>query len=207
MKKYQLFLCALLSALAVAGCSSSPAASSSNAQSPTASTAGATDTTVTASPVIGKEGIPQPPWVRKLPRAADVKYFIGEGRDGRTSTARKNNALEDAHRSLAAWKSGTIKSAIKDYVQEAGETGNTQSLEFLEVSSITRAQGNTSGLKDIETWLDPAGNYLILFEYPVNDLKNDFKASVNEFVRNESAAYAEFKADEAFRYLEKRAEE
>jgi hypothetical protein len=80
-------------------------------------------------------------------------------------------------------------------------------LEFLEVSSITRAQGNTSGLKDIETWLDPAGNYIILFEYPVNDLKNDFKASVNEFVRNESAAYAEFKADEAFRYLENRAEE
>lgn len=162
--------------------------------------------TVAPSRLVGAEGVPMPEWVRNIPEAEDVVYFVGEGRDGTTTTAKKNSAIADAARQIGDWKSSVIKSAVKDYVQEAGETANTQSLEFLEVSSIAKAKANTSGMRQSQIWVNEKGYYVILVKYPKADLKNDFKQSLNDFVRNESAAYAEFKADAAFKYLEKEME-
>lgn len=172
----------------VAGCASTPSNSEPTVKAPTR--------------IIGAEGVPMPEWVRNIPKAEDVMYFVGEGRSGNTVTAKKNSALQDAARQIGDWKASTIKSAIKDYVQEAGETGNTQSLELLEVTSIARAKADTDGILQSLSWVNPDGYYVLLVEYPKGDLKNSFKSSLNEFVRNESAAYAEFKADEAFRFLE-----
>ncbi|MBD5406456.1 MAG: hypothetical protein HDR51_08380 [Treponema sp.] len=180
-----LFAAALLLA---AGCASTPSNAEPTVQAPTR--------------IVGAEGVPMPEWVRNIPKAEDVMYFVGEGRSGKTPTAKKNSALQDAARQIGDWKASTIKSAIKDYVQEAGETGNTQSLELLEVTSIARAQADTSGIRQSLSWVNQKEEYIILVEYPKADLKNSFKSSLNEFVRNESAAYAEFKADEAFRLLE-----
>lgn len=168
-----------------------------------ASTSSNSEPTVQApTPIIGAEGVPMPEWVNDIPQSEDMKYFVGEGRSGKTVTAKKNSALQDAARQIGDWKASTIKSAIKDYVQEAGETGNTQSLELLEVTSIARAKADTSGIRQSLSWVNQKEEYIILVEYPKADLKNSFKSSLNEFVRNESAAYAEFKADEAFRFLE-----
>ncbi|MDR2661554.1 MAG: LPP20 family lipoprotein [Treponema sp.] len=158
-----------------------------------------------ASPVIGKEGVPQPEWVRKKPQAADVVYFTGEGRAGKTVTQRKANARADAARQLAEWKEVTINSAVKDYVDEAGETGDTQSLERLAVASIQRAKANASGFQEVESWINPEGNYVGLYSYPRGDLVKDFRTETNNFVRKESAAFAEFKSEEMFRYLESEA--
>lgn len=191
MKKIRTVCGAALVAAALslaAGCASTPSSSEPTVQAPTR--------------IVGAEGVPMPEWVRNIPKAEDVMYFVGEGRGGKTPTAKKNSALQDAARQIGDWKSSTIKSAIKDYVQEAGETGNTQSLELLETTSIARANADTSGMLQKLTWVNQDGNYVILVEYPKSDLKNSFKSSLNEFVRNESAAYAEFKADEAFRLLE-----
>lgn len=172
----------------VAGCASTPSNSEPTVQAPTR--------------IVGAEGVPMPEWVHNIPKAEDVMYFVAEGRNGTTLTAKKYNAQQDAARQIGEWKSSVIKSSIKDYVQEAGETGNTQSLELLEVASIARAQADTSGIRQSLSWVNQKGEYIALFEYPKTDLKNSFKSSLNEFVRNESAAYAEFKADEAFRFLE-----
>lgn len=152
--------------------------------------------------IIGAEGVPQPEWVRNIPVAEDVMYFVGEGRSGKTTTAKKNSATQDAGRQLATWKQSVIAAAINDYVRESGETGNTQSIEDLKIASTAKALANTSGFHPSLTWINPEGNFVILFEYPKDDLKNDFMSEVNNFVRNESAAFAEFKAEEAYKALE-----
>jgi hypothetical protein len=159
-------------------------------------------------PIIGAEGVPQPDWVRNPGKmeTADMIYFTGEGRQGSTVTARKNSALADAGRQVGDWKESKIAAAVKDYVQEAGESGAAQSLEYLEVSSIQRARANTSGIHQRESWIAPDNTYVILVSYPKGDLKQDFQASLNSFVRNEGAKYPEFKANEAFKFLEQELE-
>jgi hypothetical protein len=178
------------------------AASSQPAASSQAPASGQARPAAQPQPVLGAEGIPQPSWVRKAPEDPDVQYFVGEGRNGQTITAKKNSANQDAVRQLGVWKEAVIAAAIKDYVDESGETGNTQSLEKMQVTSITRAKANTSGFKEQESWIAPDGHYVGLYSYPKANLSKDFKAAVNDFVRNESAAFADFKAEEAFRYLE-----
>lgn len=176
--------------ISVAGCTSAPTTSTPTVEAP--------------KRVIGAEGVPMPEWVRNIPVAEDVVYFVGEGRDGKTPSAKKNSAVQDAARQVAEWKSSVIASSIKDYVEESGETGNTQSLENLKIASITKAKANTSGIRHSLSWINPEGYYIVLVEYPKADLRKDFKSSLNEFVRNESAAFADFKADEAFRALDNR---
>jgi hypothetical protein len=185
------------SVLLITACGSGPAIQAGPASQPAAQQPA-------VQVIVGAEGVPQPSWARtrKVPEDPDVQYFIGDGRDGKTITARKNSAREDAARQLGTWKDAVIKGAIKDYVNESGETGNTQSLEKLEVASITRANANTSGFKEQESWIAADGHYVGLYSYPKANLSKDFQATVNAFVRNESAAFADFKADEAFRYLE-----
>jgi len=152
---------------------------------------------------LGAEGIPQPEWVRKLPPpTADTVYFRGEGRDGKTVTAKQASARANALQALADWKESKVIATVRDYVNESGETGNTQSLESLENAVINTAKTNISGFREVESWVAADGHYVILYSYPINDFRNDFKSATNAFVRNESALYAEFKADQMFKKLE-----
>jgi hypothetical protein len=161
----------------------------------------------TSGAPVGAEGVPRPDWVGKSPRpTADEIFFVGYGRDGQTVTAKRQSARAAGLQALADWKDSTVSASLRDYVQEAGETGTTQSIEFLENAILNRAKANTSGFREVESWVNQDGQYVILFSYPKNDLVNDFKAAVTAFERNESAAYAEFKADEAFRILERNLE-
>jgi len=154
---------------------------------------------------LGAEGIPQPEWVRKLPSpTADTIYFRGEGRDGRTVTAKQGSARANALQALADWKEATVVATVRDHVRESGETGNTQSLETLQNTIISLAKANTSGFREVESWVAADGHYVILYSYPLNDFRNDFRSATNAFVRNESALYAEFKAEQMFEKLEEK---
>ena len=167
-----------------------------------------TETPPAGTPIIGAEGVPQPEWVRSPGKmeTADTIYFSGEGREGATRTHKINSAVADAGRQVGDWKEAVIVAAVKDYVDEAGETGNTQSLERLVVASVQRARANTSGIHRRDTWVAPDGTYVVLVAYPKGDLKKDFQASVRTYVRNEGAAAATFQSEEAFKALEERLE-
>jgi hypothetical protein len=182
--------------LILAGCASAPAQQQS------------TGARSAPGPIIGAEGVPQPEWVRNPGKmeTADMIYFTGEGREGKTVTVRKNSALADAGRQVGLWKESKIGAAIKDFADEAGETGNTQSLELLKLASVQRARANTSGILQRETWIAADNTYVMLVSYPKGDLKKDFQASLNTFVRNEGAQYTEFKANEVFKLLEQELE-
>ena len=86
--------------ISVAGCASTPANSAPTVEAP--------------KRVIGAEGVPMPEWVRNIPVAEDVMYFVGEGREGKNKTVRKNNAVQDAARQIGEWKQSVIASSIKD---------------------------------------------------------------------------------------------
>jgi hypothetical protein len=158
--------------------------------------------------IIGAEGIPRPAWVTSRPQGtqyadtADMIYFLGTGVAAMNTAMNLQTAFNTGMQALATWKESVTATIMKTYMDEYGELGNTQSLIGLETSIVTRAIANTSGLKEVDRWVDPNGVYIILYSYPKNDYRSDFMAATNAFVRNEAAAFAEFKADQAFRLLE-----
>jgi hypothetical protein len=180
MKKVLFGIALVVAIIVVVGCGSGPLVSPGAAAQ--------------AQPVIGAEGVLQPEWVRKLPRNADYRHFIGEGRDGNTITAKKSSARAAALQLLAEWKASKTAATIKDYLDESGESGNTQSLESLRNAIVTKARANTSGLEEFESWVAADGHYVILYGYPLNDFRGDFKAATNEFVRSKSAEAAKLDA-------------
>ncbi|MDR2072256.1 MAG: LPP20 family lipoprotein [Spirochaetaceae bacterium] len=175
-----------LAALVVVGCKSKPESYEDDPR----------------SKIIGAEGIPRPEWMNRTPKSDSIYYVVGDGRDASTDTVKRNLARADALAKLSQWKSAVVADTMKNYIEEGGTIGNTQTLMRFEQATVTRSTANVSGFDQEEYWVDQAGVYHILYSYPKNNLANDFKATVSEFQRNEAAAFAEFKADEAFRYLE-----
>jgi hypothetical protein len=192
----------LLVGFMILGCATTGSAGGSS--EPSAPAMPAAGAAVSPSPIIGAEGVPQPSWVRSpRPQTQDAIFFVGEGRGGQTTTARRQNARASGLQALADWKDSVVAATVRDYVNESGETGNTQSLESLQNAVVARARANTSGFREVETWINQDGHYVMLFSYPINDFRNDFRTATNTFVRNESAAFAEFRAEEMFRMLER----
>jgi hypothetical protein len=177
----------LLTLVLAAGCASSSASGSSAPG---------------GKPIVGAYGDPRPEWDRQLPKEADVHYFNGIGREGTSETSKRGSATADALAQLSRWKEAKIGSVLKDYVQEAGTFGNTQTLQDFEQTVVAKAVANTSGFKEADHWVDQNGIYHILYSYPNADVINDFKSTANTYVRNQAAAAGEFKAEEAFRILE-----
>ena len=150
---------------------------------------------------LGAEGIPQPEWVRNVPKeTGDTIYFVGEGRTGSTTTAKKGTARRDADAQVARWVGSKIDAIMKDYVEESGETSNTQSLESFRDAVRTTASANSSSLKEDKSWVAADGSYILLFSYSKEAFKNDFK---KEFQRNKSAVFANYEADKMFELMDK----
>jgi hypothetical protein len=199
MKKAILFIALAGLALAVMGCKSKPEVQDSAAQQDYKDDPRST--------IVGAEGIYRPQWVTKPPVSDDLYYVVGDGRVQATTTAKKGTARQDGLNKLAQWKSAVVASSVKDYIDESGTTGNTQSLENFQQAIVTRAKANVSGFTQEDEWVDPEGVYHILFSYPKSDLRSDYSKTLTDFRRNEAAAFAEFKANEAYKFLDARLDE
>ncbi|MDR2181730.1 MAG: LPP20 family lipoprotein [Treponema sp.] len=154
------------------------------------------------SKIVGAEGITRPEWMNKVPKSDDTYYVVGDGREAATDTVKRNLARSDALAKLSQWKSAVVADTMKNYIEEGGTIGNTQTLMRFEQATITRSTANVAGFDQEEYWIDQNGIYHILYSYPKAGLKSDFQATVSDFQRNEAAAFAEFKANQAFEYLE-----
>jgi hypothetical protein len=152
----------------------------------------------------GAEGIPQPDWVRNVPKeTGDTVYFVGEGRAGSTTTAKKATARRDVDAQIARWVGAKVDAMMKDYVEESGETGNTQALESLRDAVRTVASANTASLKEEKSWVAKDGSYILLFSYSKVVLRSDLK---KEFQRNQSAVFSNYEADKMFELMDKELE-
>jgi hypothetical protein len=153
---------------------------------------------------VGAEGVPQPDWVRNVPdETGDTVYFVGEGRTGTTSTAKKGTARRDVDNQIARWVGAKVDAIMKDYVEESGETGKTQSLESFKDAVRTTASANTSSIKESKSWVAEDGAYMLLCTYSKIAFKSDFK---KEFQRNKSSVFANTEADKMFELLDKELE-
>lgn len=152
--------------------------------------------------IIGAEGVPRPEWMNGAHHTDDLYFVIGDGREGMSKSAQQGTARSDAMAKLAQWKSAVVADTMKNYIDESGVPGNTQTLIRFEQATLTRSKANLVGFDQVEYWIDQNGVYHGLYSYPKNSVKNDFQTTVSEFQRNEAAAFAEFKSQEAFKYLE-----
>lgn len=178
---------AVVSAVFVS-CGSSPAAKEEKA--------------VVAKPVIGKEGVPQPEWVNKLPKNAETYYAVGYG-----FMSNKNNSIiraeADAKDQIARWVGTSVKNALTNYTNESGSGTNRQVLDYMESISKQVADQTLVGVERDEIWVDPEGAVYVLCSFPKANVGKSFENTVQTFQRNEAAAFADFKAKEALSFLEK----
>ena len=154
------------------------------------------------SKVIGAEGVLRPEWMNGPKQTADFYFVVGDGRAGMSKAAQQGTARTDAQAKVAQWIDAVVADTMKNYIDESGVPGNTQTLVRFEQATITRSKANLVGFDQQEYWLDQEGVYHGLYLYPRNNVKTAFQNTVTEFQRNEAAAFAEFKSQEAFKYLE-----
>jgi hypothetical protein len=154
------------------------------------------------SKIIGKEGIPQPDWVNKMPKSADTFYAVGFG----SMTTKQNSivrAESDAKDQIARWVGTSVKNALTNYTNESGEGKNKQVLDYMESISKQVADQTLVGVERDETWVDPDGAVYVLCSFPKANVNKGFEEVTGTFVRNEAAAFADFKAKEALSFLDK----
>ncbi|MCL1927331.1 MAG: LPP20 family lipoprotein [Treponema sp.] len=154
------------------------------------------------SRIMGAEGVPRPSWMNRPPVSNDLHYVIGDGRVGMTKAAQQSTARTDGLSKLAQWKEAVVMDTMKNYIEESGVPGNTQTLINFQQTTITKSKANIVGFNLEEYWIDQDGIYHGLFSYPKANLKNDFEVSIGDFQRTQAAAFADFKAQEAFKLLE-----
>ena len=154
------------------------------------------------SKIVGAEGVARPNWMNKPPASNDLYYVVGDGRIGMTQSAQQGTARNDGLAKLAQWKEAVVADTMKNYIEESGTPGNTQTLIYFQQTTITKSTANIEGFSLEEYWIDQNGIYHGLFSYPKANLKKDFEVNIGEFQRNQAAAFADFKAQEAFKLLE-----
>ena len=154
------------------------------------------------SKIIGAEGVARPEWMNGATHTDDLYFVIGNGRAGMSRSAQQGTARSDATAKVAQWINAVVADTMKNYIDESGVPGNTQTLIRFEQATITRSTASLTGFDQVEYWMDQDGVYHGLYSYPKNSIRNEFRNTVSEFQRNEAAAFAEFKSQEAFRYLE-----
>lgn len=155
-----------------------------------------------AKPIIGLEGVPQPEWVNKPPKAEDTFFTVGYAQ----KSSKQNSipfAEQDARVQVARWIETSVKNALTNYSSESGEGTNVQVLDFAESISKDVADQSVSGVERDELWVDDKGGVYVLCSFPKANVGKSFEQISGNFIRNEAAAFSEFKAKEALSFLEK----
>jgi uncharacterized membrane protein len=147
-----------------------------------------------------KAGLPE--WYLNPPVAEDALYGVGSAKMSTLDMSRTmavSRARDDVARQLEV----LVKSAILDYAQEAGRSGEAQVIQFAETISV---QITNTTLKGVRTEKVEQGKDETLYALVVCSLDLLQEEASEEFKRTEEAMYSEFKAREAEKWLEKQIE-
>ena len=132
------------------------------------------------------------------PVAKDSIFGVGDAQMSSLDMS-KRMALSRAHDDVARQIEVSIRSAITDYAQEAGEGNNNQAIQFAETVSRQVVEVTLRGVKQVEAHIGRRGRYYVLVEYSLDELLAEAEAA---FERNEAAAFSEFKAGRALEHLD-----
>lgn len=144
-----------------------------------------------------------PEWYLNPPVAEDAIYGVGSAKMSYLDMSR-TVALSRARDDVARQVTVAVQNAIKDYAQEAGADGKTQTIQFTETVSKQSANISLKGCRTEEVIQGKDDTIFALVVYPIDQLKEE---SHSQFQRNEAAAWAEFNAREAERWLDDELEE
>ena len=169
---------ALLVAIAVAGCSSSP--------EPT--------------PAQAPPGLPE--FYLNPPQADDAIYGVGSARMATLDNSRRM-AITRAREDIAFQINAAIEAAIIDYSQEAGVDGGNQVISFVETISRQVTETTLQGTRTETVAQGEDGTVYALVSFPINNFRDQ---TAEAFQRNEDAAFAEFQATQALEYLDSQLE-
>ncbi len=168
----------ILSALVLAGCSSSPEPTAAQAPS----------------------GVPS--FYLNPPQADDAIYGVGSAKMASLDNSRRM-AIARAREDIAFQMNAAIEAAIVDYSQEAGVDGGSQVVSFVETISRQVTETTLQGTRSEEIAQGEDGTVYALVSFPINNFRDQTSEA---FQRNEDAAFAEFQADQALQYLDSQLE-
>ena len=131
------------------------------------------------------------------PVAKDSIFGVGDAQMSTLSMS-KTMAISRAHDDVARQIEVSIRSAVTDYAQEAGEGNNNQAIQFAETVSRQIIEVTLRGVRQIESHIGRRGRFYVLIEYPLDELLAEAEAA---FERNQAAAFSEFKAGRAIEHL------
>jgi len=151
--------------------------------------------------IVGMEGVEQPDWVNKTPKADATFYAIGYS--ALTSKANAKKAAQaDASDQIARWVGTSVKNALTNYSNESGSGKDVQVLTYFENISKQVADQTVVGVEVDEYWVDDKGAIYVKVSFPKANVGKAFEDTVTSFARSDAAAFADFKAKEALSFLD-----
>ncbi len=127
------------------------------------------------------------------PTAKETLYGVGQAKMSTLDLSR-TTAIARARDDVARQVRVSVKNALTDYAQQAGEGDNQQTLNFVETVSRQIVDVTLSGCHPEKVEISESGTVYAMVSYPVANLLDSART---QFQRNEASAFAEFKADEA----------
>lgn len=155
----------------------------------------------TSSTADGDAGSDYPDWFLNPPSAEDALYAIGVARKDNPQLA-LDTATARARNEIARIVRVKVSTMTKDFMEEAGVSGESKSTEFTQVVSKQIADNTLSGsTRDkvhVDKTTDPDTFYVL-----VKLNLADMSGSIEQIMRDNAAAYARLQAKKGFDELEK----
>lgn len=146
--------------------------------------------------VLGKNGVPQPDWVRTEVKTDD-KYYASASAKLANQTNAIKAARTQAKAYLAEYVSSLITEFTKYYANEAGINGNTEAMLGFENAIKDRAEAMLTGVMQEDMWEANDGTIWVLLSMPLENVEQNLQRALEEaakksntYVENESATKA-----------------
>lgn len=142
--------------------------------------------------VLGKNGVPQPDWVRTEVETTDKYYASASSNLSNQSNAIKA-ARTQAKAFLAEYVSSLISEFTKYYSNEAGINDNTEAVVGFENAIKDKAEAMLTGVMQEDMWEADDGTIWVLMSMPLTNVEQNLQKALEEskaYTENESATKA-----------------
>jgi hypothetical protein len=184
MKKSLLILMMLVASFSFVSCASTKAE----------------DTTM--QEVAKDDGVPD--WYYNTPVSEDMHYATGTANAADRQIAIKKAQMA-ARNQIAEWIQTNVKEVLKNYVSDAGEGDNRQTLDAFESMSVQVASASLQGVTQEKIAFGDDGYVYVLMSIPNDNVQKAFepasKVVADKYAENEAAEAANAKMQTAFEQL------
>lgn len=152
--------------------------------------------------VVSDNGVPT--WYYNTPVSEDLHYATGTAKAADRQIAIKKAQMA-ARNQIAEWIQTNVKEVLKNYVSDAGEGDNRQTLDAFESMSVQVASASLNGVTQEKIAFGNDGYVYVLMSIPNDNVQKAFepasKAVADNFAQNEAAEAANAKMQTAFEQL------